>query len=103
MYINNDSLTAIIGEHPHLVLSCHATINERFQFLFLRLMHELNVLSTEAIQIHIYYIDIDDSTGIPTPQVDIVGREPLEFVTLADRYGLLYKQARHYDKSLNRA
>ena len=93
MYIDNLTLTDFIGEHDNLTLSCHAEICERYQFLFLRLMRELNRISHQGAQIHVFYIDIDEQTGIPTPQVEVVGREPQEFGLLCDRYALLYKLA----------
>lgn len=93
MYLDNNRLTNFIGDHTNLVLSCYAEINERYQFLFLRLMSELNRLSSETVQIHVYYIDVDEPTGIPTPQVDIMGKEPLDFGLLCDRYAQLYQRA----------
>ncbi len=91
MYLNNKILNDYIGDHFNLTLSCSAEIDERYQFLFLRLMKELNRLSSNKAQIHVFYIDTDKKTGIPTPQVEIIGKEPAGFELLCDRYELLYK------------
>ncbi|MCH1918017.1 hypothetical protein L9G15_01060 [Shewanella sp. A3A] len=93
MYIDNNTLTGYLGEHPNLTLSCSAEVDERYTFLFLRLMRELKRLSQADAQIHVFYIDIDKRTGVPTPQVEVIGQAPSEFELLCDRYELLYKLA----------
>ncbi|MAK42957.1 MAG: hypothetical protein CMN80_02205 [Spongiibacter sp.] len=91
--IDNHSLARFIGPHPYVVLSCHAAIPAPHLFLFLRLMRELNTLGTDDCEFHVFYIDIDERTGIPTPQVECVGQANPAFEHLADRYSALYRLA----------
>lgn len=89
--IDNQSLSRFIGPHQHVVLSCHADIPQQHLFLFLRLMGELNAMGSDESEFHVFYIDIDDSTGIPTPQVECVGKRVDAFDELAGRYEGLYR------------
>ncbi|QJR81160.1 hypothetical protein CA267_010400 [Alteromonas pelagimontana] len=89
--IDNHSLARFIGPHPYVVLSCHAAIPAPHLFLFLRLMRELNTLGADDCEFHVFYIDVDERTGIPTPQVEIIGDAERSFETVADRYERLYQ------------
>jgi hypothetical protein len=53
-------------------------------------MHELYAMGSDESEFQVFYIDIDDSTGIPTPQVECVGQTEKAFDVLADRYEKLY-------------
>jgi len=89
--IDNHSLARFIGPHPYVVLSCHAAIPEPHLFLFLRLMRELNTLGADDCEFHVFYIDVDERTGIPTPQVEIIGDAERSFEIVANRYERLYQ------------
>lgn len=93
MTFDKHTLNRFVGEHEFLTLSCQATIDARYAFLFLKLLRELNALSCEQSVFHIFYIDIDNLTGIPTPSIDVLGIEPPEYQRLCDRYEMLYRQA----------
>ena len=90
--IDNHSLARFIGPHPYVVLSCHAAIPEPHLFLFLRLMRELNTLGADDCEFHVFYIDVDERTGIPTPQVEIIGDAERSFEIVANRYERLYQR-----------
>ena len=94
MYLDDERLTVFIGEHPNLVLSYSVQICERYQFLFLRLMRELVDLSNDKLPIHIYIVEIDETTGIPTPHLDVMGSVPDKINKLCDRYEHLYNVSR---------
>ena len=51
-------------------------------------------MGSDESEFHVFYIDIDDSTGIPTPQVECVGKRVDAFETLATRYEELYRMHR---------
>ncbi len=93
MTFDKHSLTLFVGQHEFLTLSCQAIIDARYVFLFIRLLRELNALSSQQSAFHVFYIDIDKRTGIPTPSIDVLGIEPPEYRRLCDRYEMLYRQA----------
>ena len=92
--IDNHSLARFIGPHPYVVLSCHSAIPAPHLFLFLRLMRELNTLGKDDCEFHVFYIDVDERTGIPTPHVDVIGSHSLWFDEIAERYEKLYRCGR---------
>lgn len=57
-------------------------------------MRELNTLGADDCEFHVYYIDVDERTGIPTPQVEIIGSQSKQglFEALASRYEKNYRQ-----------
>ena len=73
MTFDKHSLTLFVGQHEFLTLSCQAIIDARYVFLFIRLLRELNALSSQQSAFHVFYIDIDKRTGIPTPSIDVLG------------------------------
>jgi hypothetical protein len=49
-------------------------------------MHELYAMGSDESEFQVFYIDIDDSTGIPTPQVEVVGKRVDAFETPTTQY-----------------
>ncbi len=57
-------------------------------------MRELNTLGKDDCEFHVFYIDVDERTGIPTPHVDVIGSHSLWFDEIAERYEKLYRCGR---------